>query len=166
MGALELTEDTKHEQRTKGPCNKGLSAYGSSRSQANLSKAQERAEVQFHSFLTSAHFGGEWVPELGWIVWRKINLLPMLEIKPWFLRCLSSTLISMPYMDIHILLRYTYVSTNCNNTGHFIMYSGITKIYDRKTAGHVVMKLVQIEGTTQKRFSHKVVFHRSSHFCC
>jgi hypothetical protein len=41
MGAawvpLELTEDTKHERRTKGPCNKGLSAYGSSRSQANLS---------------------------------------------------------------------------------------------------------------------------------
>jgi hypothetical protein len=34
---LELTEETKHERRTKGPCNKGLSAYGSSRSQANLS---------------------------------------------------------------------------------------------------------------------------------
>jgi hypothetical protein len=34
---LELTEETKHERRTKGLCNKGLSAYGSSRSQANLS---------------------------------------------------------------------------------------------------------------------------------
>jgi hypothetical protein len=31
---LELTKETKHERRTKGPCNKGLSAYGSSRSQA------------------------------------------------------------------------------------------------------------------------------------
>jgi hypothetical protein len=34
---LELTVETKHERRTKGPCNKGLSAYGCSRSQANLS---------------------------------------------------------------------------------------------------------------------------------
>jgi hypothetical protein len=33
---LELTEETKHERRIKGSCNKGLSAYGSSRWQANL----------------------------------------------------------------------------------------------------------------------------------
>jgi hypothetical protein len=38
-------------------------------------------------------------------------------------------------------------------TGCFIMYFGITKIYYRKTTGHVFMKLVQIEGTTQKNFS-------------
>jgi hypothetical protein len=31
----------------------------------------------------------------------------------------------------------------------FIMYSGITKIYHRKTVGHVFTKPVQIEGTTQ-----------------
>jgi hypothetical protein len=30
------------------------------------------------------------------------------------------------------------------------MYSGITKIYCRKTAGHIFTKPVQIEGTTQK----------------
>jgi len=35
------------------------------------------------------------------------------------------------------------------NTGGFIMYSGITKIYYRKTVGHVFTKPVQIEGTTQ-----------------
>jgi len=38
-------------------------------------------------------------------------------------------------------------------TGHVIMYSGITKIYSRKTVGHLFTKPVQIEGTTQKNFS-------------
>jgi len=38
-------------------------------------------------------------------------------------------------------------------TGHFIMYSGITKMYYRKTVGHAFTKPVQIEGTTQKFFS-------------
>jgi len=33
------------------------------------------------------------------------------------------------------------------------MYSGITKIYYRKSAGHVFTKPVQIEGTTQKFFA-------------
>jgi len=45
------------------------------------------------------------------------------------------------------------------------MYSRITKIYYRKTLGHVFTKPVQIEGTTQKFFPSKFVFHRSSHFC-
>jgi len=39
-----------------------------------------------------------------------------------------------------------------HNTGRFIMYSGITKIYYRKTVGHVFMKPVQLEGTTQNFF--------------
>jgi hypothetical protein len=39
------------------------------------------------------------------------------------------------------------------NTWRFIMYSGITKIYYRKTVGHIFTKPVQIEGTTQKYFS-------------
>ena len=30
------------------------------------------------------------------------------------------------------------------------MYSGITKVYYRKTVGHVFTKPVQIEGATQK----------------
>ena len=34
-------------------------------------------------------------------------------------------------------------------TGLFIMYSGITKIYYRKTVGHVFTKPVQIQGKTQ-----------------
>jgi len=38
------------------------------------------------------------------------------------------------------------------------MCSGITKIYYRKTVGHVFTKPVQIEGTTQKFFSQEVVF--------
>jgi hypothetical protein len=38
------------------------------------------------------------------------------------------------------------------------MYSRITKIYFRKTVGHVFMKHVQIEGTTQKFFSQLSCF--------
>jgi len=34
-------------------------------------------------------------------------------------------------------------------TGLFIMYSGIAKMYYRKTVEHVFTKPVQIEGTTQ-----------------
>jgi len=49
------------------------------------------------------------------------------------------------YIYIYI---YIYIYT-----GHFIMYSGITKIYYRKTVGHVFTKPVQIEGITQKCFS-------------
>ena len=48
-------------------------------------------------------------------------------------------------------------------TGLFIMYSGIRKIYYRKTLGHVFTKPVQIEGTTQ--FFLVTFFHHSSHFC-
>jgi len=43
-------------------------------------------------------------------------------------------------------------------TGRFIMYSVITKIYYRKTAGHVFTKPVQIEGKTQKIFHSKLFF--------
>jgi hypothetical protein len=38
-------------------------------------------------------------------------------------------------------------------TGRFIMYSGITKIYYRKTVGHVFTKPVQKEETAQRSFS-------------
>jgi hypothetical protein len=44
------------------------------------------------------------------------------------------------------------------NTGLFIMYSGITKIYYRKTAGHIFTKPIQIERTTQKFFPSKFSF--------
>ena len=37
-------------------------------------------------------------------------------------------------------------------TGRFIMYSGITKLYNRKTVGHVFTNPVQIEETTQVFF--------------
>jgi len=43
--------------------------------------------------------------------------------------------------------------TEATNTGRFIMYSEITKIYYRKTVVHIFTKPVQIEGTTQKNFS-------------
>jgi hypothetical protein len=39
------------------------------------------------------------------------------------------------------------------STGRFVVYSGITKIYYRKTVGHIFTKPVQIKGTTQKFFS-------------
>jgi hypothetical protein len=38
------------------------------------------------------------------------------------------------------------------------MYSGITKIYVKKITGHVLTKLVQIEGTTQNFVPRKLVF--------
>jgi hypothetical protein len=48
-----------------------------------------------------------------------------------------------------------------DNTGRFIMYSGITKIYYRKTIGHVFTKSVQLEGTTQLFFSPSKLFFLS-----
>jgi len=44
------------------------------------------------------------------------------------------------------------------NTGRFIMYSEITKIYYRKTVGQVFTKPVQIEGTTQTFFPSNLFF--------
>jgi hypothetical protein len=38
------------------------------------------------------------------------------------------------------------------------MYSVITKIYDRKTVGHVFTEPAQIEGTTEKCFPRKLFF--------
>jgi hypothetical protein len=38
------------------------------------------------------------------------------------------------------------------------MYSGITKIYYRKTVGYLFTKNVQIEGTTQNFFLRKLFF--------
>jgi hypothetical protein len=43
-------------------------------------------------------------------------------------------------------------------TGRFIIYSGITNIYDRKTAVHVFTKPAQIEGTTQNVFLRRLFF--------
>ena len=40
------------------------------------------------------------------------------------------------------------------------MFSAITKIDYRKTVEHVFTKPVQIEGTTRKFISQRVVFHR------
>jgi len=44
------------------------------------------------------------------------------------------------------------------NTGRFIMYFGITKIYYRKTIGQVFTKPVQIEGTNQNFFPSELFF--------
>ena len=44
------------------------------------------------------------------------------------------------------------------NTGRFIMYSGITKIYYRKTVRHVFTKPVQIEGRTENFFPSNLFF--------
>ena len=47
------------------------------------------------------------------------------------------------------------------------MYTVITKIYYRKTVGHVFTKPVQIEGTTQQLFyPGKLFFYCIPHFCC
>jgi hypothetical protein len=45
--------------------------------------------------------------------------------------------------------KYIFCMVETNNTGCFLKYSGITKIYYRKTVGHVFKKPVQIEGKTQ-----------------
>ena len=58
----------------------------------------------------------------------------------------------------------TYIHFCMASTGRFVMYYGITKIYYRKTVGHVFMKPVQIEGTNRKFFSQWVL-NPSSHFC-
>ena len=52
-----------------------------------------------------------------------------------------------------IVKKLLYSIRRVKNTGRFIMYSGITKNYYRKTVGQVFTKPVQIEGTTQKKFS-------------
>ena len=70
--------------------------------------------------------------------------------------CLSYWL-AWDFGDSAVLLQWISSSMVCSinhsvtniNTGRFIMYSGITKIYYRKTARHVFTKPVQIEGTTQ-----------------
>jgi hypothetical protein len=69
-------------------------------------------------------------------------------------RTLTAVLINILKRTTSRFLIYNVLS-ECNKlyiyTGCFIMYSGIKKIYYRKTVGHVFMKPVQIEGTTQKR---------------
>jgi hypothetical protein len=48
------------------------------------------------------------------------------------------------------------------------VYSGVTKIYYRKTVGHVFTKPVQIEGITQNFFPSKLFFivvHNSAAGC-
>jgi hypothetical protein len=58
------------------------------------------------------------------------------------------------------IMSYSYVTNQQRHidkyvqsyTGRFIMYSGITKIYYRKTVGHVFTKPVRIGGTTQNFF--------------
>jgi hypothetical protein len=44
------------------------------------------------------------------------------------------------------------------------MYSEITKVYDKKTVGHVFTKPLQIEQTTQFFFPESC-FYPSSYFC-
>ena len=55
-------------------------------------------------------------------------------------------------LSLHYILRNECCIRLHIYTGRFIMYSGITKIYYRKTGGHVFTKPVQIEGTTKKKF--------------
>jgi hypothetical protein len=62
----------------------------------------------------------------------------------------------------HIILQQ--LTERCNTqrsiyTGHFLMYSGITKTDYKKTVGHVFMELVQIEGTTNFVFTSKLFFN-------
>ena len=42
--------------------------------------------------------------------------------------------------------------------GCFIMYCGITKLYCRKTVGHIFTKPVHLEGKTQKFIPSKLFF--------
>ena len=56
---------------------------------------------------------------------------------------------STQHMATHGNIQYTVLYISRLYTGRFIMYSGITKIYYRKTVGHVFTKPVQTEGTNQ-----------------
>jgi hypothetical protein len=56
----------------------------------------------------------------------------------------------------HQVARDTKFCTVTPNTGRFIMYSGITNMYYKKTVGHIVTKPVQMEGTTQHFFPSKL----------
>ena len=57
-------------------------------------------------------------------------------------------------------IKNLYDTMTCSSlyTGRFIMCSGITKIYYRKSVGHVFTKPVQIEGTTEFFFPSKLFF--------
>jgi hypothetical protein len=56
-------------------------------------------------------------------------------------------------LHVPVWVPMTSLLSRTDNTGRFIMCSGITKMYYRKTQGHVFTKPVQTEGTTQKFFS-------------
>jgi hypothetical protein len=56
------------------------------------------------------------------------------------------------YVVCPVLVKTGICFVDVKDTGRFIMYSRITKIYYRKTVGHVFTKPVHIEGTTQKYF--------------
>jgi len=64
-----------------------------------------------------------------------------------------STLCGLRSQQSDINTWKTKMNLNSIYTGRFIMFSGITKIYNRKTVGHVFTKPVRIEGTTQNFFS-------------
>jgi hypothetical protein len=60
-----------------------------------------------------------------------------------YLSCSTANLIfPQPLLSLTVPPKLPY-------TGRFIKYSGITKIYYRKTVGHVFTKPEQIEETTQ-----------------
>jgi len=65
--------------------------------------------------------------------------------------CLNVTFISKLSV-LHLLFLVFCNILGLLYIGRFIMYSGITKIYYRKKAGHVFTKPVQVEGTTPKIF--------------
>jgi hypothetical protein len=62
-----------------------------------------------------------------------------------------------PQIKLHFIIFANNAKKKLHNTGRFITYSGITKIYFRK-AVHVFTKPVQIEGTTQNFFPSKLFF--------
>jgi hypothetical protein len=78
---------------------------------------------------------------------------------------ISVSLLTRLFVCLLVWHRNCLFSVICiRPTVRFTMYSTITKIYDRKTVGHVFKKLVQIKGKIQF-FFNTVIFHRSSHFC-
>ena len=66
-------------------------------------------------------------------------------------------LILISKLKLNVLIR-TIMGWTSQYTGRFIMYSGITIIYYRKTLGHIFTKPVQIEGITQIIFSPSKLF--------
>jgi hypothetical protein len=89
---------------------------------------------------------GSLLPNTWHIIIYGISYRRQLADGPELVSCFVPTAMNFNIFEVDDELKYQ--AEMPVYTGRFIMYSGNTKIYDRKTVGHVCAKPVQIEGTT------------------